>query len=76
MAGLAYQTHQENSHMLRDSLESNSKQHAINQGMSGAMHSSYHQQPTTPINLSAPNTVNHQSGKFQSGQNWNNKNMK
>lgn len=67
MAGLAYQTHQENSHLLRDSLESNGKQHSINQGLGGAMHSSYHNQPTTPMNLSAPNTVTHQSSKFQSG---------
>lgn len=76
MAGLAYQTHQDNSHLLRDSLESSSKQHSINQGLSGAMHSSYHHQPTAPINMSAPNTVTHQSGKFQSGQNWHQKTMK
>jgi hypothetical protein len=66
MAGVAYQTHQENSHLLRDSLESNGKQHSINQGLGGAMHSSYHQQ-NAPINLSAPNSATHQSGKFQSG---------
>ena len=49
MTGIAYQTQQENSHLLRESLQSHTNQSAMNQNFGGAMHSSYHNNPNTPI---------------------------